>query len=709
MNIRVKDYRLGNIRLRYLFDTEQQHVSMLLLPDGKESCYKERRKELIHRGAQVAAWEPGNLCHLSLSHHPQSNGAGCTLKYGISEKMLKYKKQTLLETEDRTQITTFLEAEEKYQIEHIVTHTKDEEGIEVQTIFRNNTGNTVSLQLLTSFTLDNLSPFQKEDAPYKLVLHRFRGGWSLEGKHVEDTVENLNLESSWTRAFPESERYGGIGSHPVKRWFPFGCVEDREHHVFWAAQIGINSSWQMEFSRDGDCYSLSGGIADSEFGGWTKEVPDGGFFCAPKAYLSVSSESLWDACQKLTGIFHKYVNNQPETEQDLPIIFNEWCMSWGNPEESTILRLADRLKEIPVKYLVIDAGWSRQPDGVTDPQEGNGDWEYENRQFPNGIHELSRKVMERGIQTGIWMEFEVTTAGSSVHEKEWDDLHLKRNGVPIQTGRIRRFWDFRKKETREYLQKKVIDFLKENEITYLKVDYNGSIGAGCDGAESPGEGLRGQMEAVLQFFKEIRRQLPEVVIENCASGGHRLEPSMMQITAMSSFSDAHECQEIPYIAANLHALILPRQSQIWAVILEELSIQEIRYRLVSAMLGRMCLSGDVTKLSSQQWEEVKTACRFYENIKEIIKYGTSFLERKSSDNQHHLKGSQMLLRRWKNQILVVAHSFGEKAEEVSMQLPAGKWKIADSFGEESLIKLEKSTLVFSPEKTWQAEAVLLVC
>lgn len=707
MNIRVKDYRLGNIRLRYLFDTEQQHVSMLLLPDGMESCYKERRKELIHRGAQAAAWEPGNLCHLSLAHHPQGNGAGCTLKYGISEKMLKFRKQSVLETEDRTQVTTYLEAEEQYQIEHIVTYTKGEEGVEVQTIFRNNTGNTVSLQLLTSFTLDNLSPLQKDDAPYKLVLHRFRGGWSLEGKHVEDTVENLNLEASWTRAFPESERYGGIGSHPVKRWFPFGCVEDREHHVFWAAQIGINSSWQMEFSRDGDCYSLSGGIADSEFGGWIKEVPDGGFFCAPKAYLSVSSDSLWDACQKLTGIFQKYVNNQPEPEQDLPIVFNEWCMSWGNPEEETILRLADKLKEIPVKYLVIDAGWSRQPDGVTDPQEGNGDWEYDSQQFPHGMHELSRKVMERGLQTGIWMEFEVTTAGASVHEKEWDHLHLKRNGVPIQTGRIRRFWDFRKKETREYLEKKVIDFLRENEITYLKVDYNGSIGAGCDGAESAGEGLRGQMEAVLQFFKEIRRQLPEVVIENCASGGHRLEPSMMQITAMSSFSDAHECKEIPYIAADLHALVLPRQSQIWAVILEELSLQETRYRLVSAMLGRMCLSGDVTMLSQQQWEEVKKACRFYENIKEIIKYGTSFLERKSSNNQHHLKGSQMLLRRWKNQILVVTHSFGDKIEEVRMQLPPGNWKIADSFGEKDLIFLDGNALVFRPEKAWQGEAALL--
>ena len=707
MDLAVKDYHLGEICLRYLFDREEGHVSMALLPLGMESCYQKRRKELKHRGACCPAWEPGNLCHLSLAHHPQGNGAGCTLKYGISEKMLKYKEQKQRKTEQGIQIITLLEAEEGYQAEHIVSYTEGEKGLEVETIFYNHTGSPAVLKLLTSFTLDNLSPFQEDDAPYKLYLHRFRGGWSLEGKHVEDSAERLSLEASWTRAFPESERYGGIGSHPVKRWFPFGCVEDREKNVFWAAQVGVNASWQMEFSRDGDCYSLSGGLADSEFGGWQKIVEDGGCFRAPKAYLSVSRKSLWDACQKLTGLFHKYADRQPLLEQKLPILYNEWCMSWGDPKEDTILRLAERLKETPAAYLVIDAGWSRQPEGVKDPQEGNGDWEYEERQFPQGLRYLSRKLKDNGLRMGIWMEFEVTTKGAKVHEASWEDLHLKSGGKLIQTGRIRQFWDFRIKETRDYLEKKVIGFLRENEIGYLKVDYNGSIGGGCDGCESPGEGLRSQMAAVLAFFKEIRRQLPEVVIENCASGGHRLEPSMMTVTAMSSFSDAHECREIPFIAANLHALILPRQSQIWAVILEELPIEEIRYRLVSAMLGRLCLSGDITALSEEKWEEVKAACRFYESVSEVIKYGTSYLIRNSTDNQQHLTGSQMLLRIWKNKALAVCHSFGTPVHRLEGALPEGKWQIEETFGEAGLIRLEETKVIFSPERSWRAQAVLL--
>ena len=305
------------------------------------------------------------------------------------------------------------------------------------------------------------------------------------------------------------------------------------------------------------------------------------------------------------------------------------------------------------------------------------------------------------------MEFEVTTKGAAVDGPEWDDMHLKDNGHVIQTGRIRHFWDFRNPEAVRYLRKKVIGFLRENEISYLKVDYNGSIGSSCDGAESPGEGLRAQMEAVLGFFREIRRELPDLVIENCASGGHRLEPSMIRETAMSSFSDAHECAEIPYIAAGLHALVLPRQSQIWAVISPDLSLKEIRYRLASALLGRMCLSGDITKLSGEQWDEVKKACAFYESVKDIIKYGRTELIRNCTDNQHHLKGSQAALRVYGERILLIAHSFGRDIQTLKIRLPQGEWRVTDIYGEAGLLKSEGAEALFEPKEEWQAAAVLL--
>ena len=98
---------------------------------------------------------------------------------------------------------------------------------------------------------------------------------------------------------------------------------------------------------------------------------------------------------------------------------------------------------------------------------------------------------------------------------------------------------------------------------------------------------------------------------------------MLARTAMSSFSDAHELPEIPIIAANLHALILPRQNQIWAVLHQSDSERRLIYSLAATFLGRMCLSGEVDQLSPQQWEIVRSAIRLYQDAAPVIKQGTS--------------------------------------------------------------------------------------
>ena len=93
---------------------------------------------------------------------------------------------------------------------------------------------------------------------------------------------------------------------------------------------------------------------------------------------------------------------------------------------------------------------------------------------------------------------------------------------------------------------------------------------------------------------------------------------------MSSFSDAHECNEIPIIAANLHRMMLPRQNQIWAVVRKGDSPRRLYYSLSSTLLGRMCLSGDISELSKNQWGIIESGIAFYNKVKGIIKSGFSY-------------------------------------------------------------------------------------
>src|SRR6185369_6927461 len=129
-----------------------------------------------------------------------------------------------------------------------------------------------------------------------LKVHRLRSTWSAEGRWVTEAVEDLQLEPSWLRHGVRVERFGQIGSMPVRKFFPFVAVEDTSVGVIWAAQIACPSSWQIELYRRDEALCLSGGLADFELGHWAKTLQPGESFETPQALLTVGTGRFDDVC-----------------------------------------------------------------------------------------------------------------------------------------------------------------------------------------------------------------------------------------------------------------------------------------------------------------------------------------------------------------------------------------------------------------------------
>ena len=278
---------------------------------------------------------------------------------------------------------------------------------------------------------------------------------------------------------------------------------------------------------------------------------------------------------------------------------------------------------------------------------------------------------------GLWFEFETVGATSTAFSLV--DHLLSRDGAPLTVG-TRRFWDLTDRFAVDYLTEKVIDLLESNGIGYLKVDYNETIGLGADHPDGLGEGLRQQVLASYRFFDRIRERMPNLVIENCASGGHRLEPSMLGRTAMSSFSDAHELPEIPIIAGNLLRAMLPRQMQIWSVLHANDSDQRLIYSLAATFLGRMCLSGDVLDVDDQQWNIARQAIAMYQQAAPTIRSGRSRRIGDWGTSLRHPAGWQAVVRYSDDasHLLVVIHTFENGPSRVEVQLD-GEWDVTASF------------------------------
>jgi alpha-galactosidase len=605
---------------------------------------------------------------------------GLTMRNSRTVSDLRFAGQQEEKNENGTTVVTRLEAERGnaggYACEHRLTWREGTQAFTVQTVFRNTGSQPLTLEMLSSFSLMGLSPFAVDDAPEQLFTHRFRSYWAAEGRHERLPVEALHLERSWSGHSAHSERFGQAGSMPVRGFFPWAALEDGQVGVLWGAALAVPGSWQMEFYRRDDCLALSGGLADREYGHWMKTVEPGESFASPVAYVATVQGDLDDLCARLVEMQQVDLMPVPVVEEDLPVIYNEYCYSWGNPNHADLVAMADRLRGSGVKYLVIDAGWYRGDEGVW--SLGQGDWLPNQNLFPEGIGATARAIRERGLVPGLWFEMEVTGDQSPRYT---DTEHiLKRDGLPVTAGG-RHFWDFRDPWVEAYLGERVIGLLRDAGFGYIKVDYNETIGIGCDGAESPGEGLRQHLAGVERFFDRMRAEIPDLVVENCSSGGHRLEPSFMTRVSMASFSDAHETLDIPIIAANLHRLILPRQSQVWAVLHPEDPPQRFAYLLAGGFLGRLCLSGDIARLSSEQWGLTLEAIEFYRQAAPVIDRGTSRVVQAIGESWRHPRGAQVVLRIANDgeRVLVVCHSFGEPLpEEIRAPLP-GDWEVETVF------------------------------
>jgi alpha-galactosidase len=708
------EYTIGDLRIRYQAPADRPQawgLSILPAPFAdravapREWLDSPAVKQLPAPWNQTRAWEVDPLVHVHVAGDPYPGGyaQGRTLRNSATTAGLTVQKHAKAVQGARTILCTTLAAECGLIGTHELTVDPTTGVATVQVTARNQTDRPLTLEYLSAFSLGGLTPFVADDAGGRLWVHRFRSAWSAEGRPEARTVESLHLERSWTGHGVRTERFGQTGSLPVNGWFPIVGLEDRTAGVTWLAQLATPGTWNLEIYRRADQIALGGGGPDRLSGEWRHTLQPGECVSPPPAFVTVVRGSVDEACDRfIAGMRERATGGPVEDRTSLPILFNEWCTSWGKPTHDSVVALATQLAGSGVKYLIIDDGWAERPG---DAFQQNGDWQVNRKAFLGGLRATTDAIRELGFVPGLWFEFEAVNPGSAAWNETSHQLH--RDGVVLQVG-PRRFWDFRDPWVHEFLADRVIARLRDDGFGYLKVDCNDSIGPGVDGPSSPGENLRQHLAGVQRFFARLRAELPGLVIENCSSGGHRLEPSMMALTAMSSFSDAHETADIPLIAADLNRLVWSTQKQIWAVLRAADSKQRLAYSLAATFLGRMCLSGEVANLTRDSWNFVRDALAFYQEVAPVIRDGIFRTVRSGGESYQHPTGHQVVTIASGPKLLIVWHRFTAGTSDFELPLPSGgTWQVLRELSSGSAVGCNGRQLRWENVPDWSGGVILL--
>lgn len=116
------------------------------------------------------------------------------------------------------------------------------------------------------------------------------------------------------------------------------------------------------------------------------------------------------------------------------------------------------------------------------------------------------------------------------------------------------------------------------------MDYNIEPGIGTEiNCDSVGEGLMRHEKAYLAWLDGVFARYPELIIENCSSGGMRIDYAMLSRYSIQSTSDQDDYRRYATIAANAPTGLCPEQSAIWSYPLTDGDREEVVFNMVKTL------------------------------------------------------------------------------------------------------------------------------
>ncbi len=176
----------------------------------------------------------------------------------------------------------------------------------------------------------------------------------------------------------------------------------------------------------------------------------------------------------------------------------------------------------------LDAGWHT---GASDYAHGRnwanttGNWTVDTTRFPEGLKPVADAVCRVGSKFMVWFEPERVVKGTqwAVEHPEW------MLDAPQPAGSEQSTWllfDLGNREACDWLCKYYGDMIEANGIDYYRQDFNMLPEPYWASNDEPGRhGMREirHIEGLYRFWDYLLERFPRLLIDNCASGGKRID------------------------------------------------------------------------------------------------------------------------------------------------------------------------------------------
>lgn len=435
-------------------------------------------------------------------------------------------------------------------------------------------------------------------------------------QRLKDYGMNFRADGTGREATTKRVSMTNTGSWSCSEWSPNGVLSNTTTGQAAMWQIEHNGSWHSEIDDAGDGRLLRVELfgpeeVDSHW--WKNLQPGETFKSVPIGFVQMNGD-FEDVVDEMTT-YRRNIRRKNDDNQTLPVIFNDYMNGlFGDPTTEKEMPLVHAAAKAGAEYFVIDCGW--YADGYW--WDSVGEWQVSKKRFPNGVQEVTQEIRRLGMVPGLWLEIEVMGVNCPLASKLPDDWFFMRHGKRVID--VNRYHlDFRNPKVREYASSIVDRLVNEYGLGYIKMDYNIITGIGSDlDSDSVGDGLLQHNRAYLNWIDGLFEKYPDLVIENCGSGGMRHDYAMLSRHSIQSMTDQTKYVRNGQISAASATAVTPEQAAIWSYPLVKGDAEEAIYNMVNAMLVRIHQSGYLNQLTPERFKMVAEGIDVYKTYRDKI-------------------------------------------------------------------------------------------
>ena len=327
-----------------------------------------------------------------------------------------------------------------------------------------------------------------------------------------------------------------------------------------------------------------------------------------------------DGLDGLAARWHAWQRSLPAHPTRQPVVLNVWEAVFFDHDVSRLTGMAELAARVGVERFVLDDGWFR---GRRDDTAGLGDWEVDEGVWPDGLAPLAQRVVDLGMEFGLWFEPEMVNPDSDLF-REHPDWVLAAGPRRPELERHQLVLDLTRPEVRDHLLRQITGVLAAYPISYVKWDHNRDLLEAGTGRRDGAPAAHEQTLAFYELLDTLRAAHPDVDWESCASGGGRIDFGVLERVQRfwtSDMTDALSRQQIQRWTVQLVApeyagahVSSPTSLPTWRTL-------GLDFRAATALFGAFGIEWDLTTAAEHDLDRLADWVARYRRLRPLLHSG----------------------------------------------------------------------------------------